>query len=205
MAVTDEFAFDPTLWVDGVNTMDQDEFVLLLERELSVNALLADKINLFSAFDLQGRLDQYGPDVPDGVLSFLEFSEAAQKCICKPGTALGRIMLPLNGIKWEFDFSITDRCQAYKVCAEGYFGVQCRAANYRLTRSLPRQSTLNGTTTVPIVYGRATFTDLSYFGLWRVRFPPVLVRTGRTSIFFGAMGEHLDKRFYWRRIYSQPV
>ena len=40
MAVTDEFAFDPTLWVDGVNTMDQDEFVLLLERELKVNALL---------------------------------------------------------------------------------------------------------------------------------------------------------------------
>ena len=104
MAVTDEFAFDPTLWVDGVNTMDQDEFVLLLERELSVNALLADKINLFSAFDLQGRFDQYGLDVPDGVLSFLEFSEAAQKCICKPGTALGRIMLPLNGIKWEREY-----------------------------------------------------------------------------------------------------
>jgi len=162
MAITDAFRSDPTMWVEGINTIDRQEFMLLLENELDVTAITADKMKLFTSFDVRGGVDAYGLDVPDGALTLKEFSEAAELCVCAPGTALGKVTLAPNALKHEFDLSMMDRCQPYKVCANGYLGIDCRKANYQLLRSLPRRSTLTGTTSVPIVYGRATFTDLGY-------------------------------------------
>ena len=162
MAISDEFAADPSQWREGVNTIDQQEFLAMLEQELDVKATTADKTSLFNTFDLRGQTDADGLDVPDGELDLSEFAAACQLCTCTPGTAVGKATLTPNAVKYGFDLSITDRCQDYRKCAPGYLGKACRRANAQLSRSLPRIAPLQGTTRVPLVYGRAQFTDLSF-------------------------------------------
>ncbi len=128
-ATTDQLKYNPEDYVAAVNTIDVNEFVLLLEKELDSRALIADTITLFNTFDMCGTFDEYDLDVADGLWSLKEFVDASTMCACSPGTAFGKISLTHNAIKHEFDLSIVDRCQSDTLCPQGYLGIDCCKSN----------------------------------------------------------------------------
>eukprot|EP00960_Hanusia_phi_P070739 767382-Hanusia_phi.AAC.5 len=162
MAITDVFQFNPTAFVDGVNTIDINEFALLLQTEFSVQVDTATVLSIFQRFDLGGQLSAEGIVIPDNVLSKDEFLMATSMCLCNVGFGAGIINLNWDALTANMEYQIVpkDSCFALLTCDPGFLGKACRMANSKVTRDLPRLSLLQGQTKAPIVYGKATFTDL---------------------------------------------